>query len=136
MRSLPNCKWFNDDLILLPDILDKAWQVIRYVVNKIGSIPIRATKIKNIMSKRKRSLEQNYSVRVENMLPIEEGEYDEWTIEDGSFDSNDGKTVIMQYLLNDNKQIFKMDDGRYVLEVENEDGTLDYYYSEDIDDLL
>ena len=42
----------------------------------------------------------------------------------------------MQYLLNDNKQIFKMDDGRYVLEVENEDGTMDYYYSEDIDDLL
>ena len=31
----------------------------------------------------------------------------------------------MQYLLNDNKQIFKMDDGRYVLEVENEDGTMD-----------
>ena len=110
--------------------------MIKYVVNKIGSIPIRATKIKNIMSKRKRSLEQNYSVRVENMLPIEEGEYDEWTIEDGSFDSNDGKTVIMQYLLNDNKQIFKMDDGRYVLEVENEDGTMYYYYSEDIDDLL
>jgi hypothetical protein len=112
--------------------------VIKYVVNKIGSIPIRATihlKYK-IMSKRKRSLEQNYSVRVENMLPIEEGEYDEWTIEDGNFDSNDGKTVIMQYLLNDNKQIFKMDDGRYVLEVENEDGTMDYYYSEDIDDLL
>ena len=110
--------------------------MIKYVVNKIGSIPIRATKIKNIMSKRKRSLEWDYSVRVENMLPIEEGEYDEWTIEDGNFDSNEGKTVIMQYLLNDNKQIFKMDDGRYVLEVENEDGTMDYYYSEDIDDLL
>ena len=29
-----------------------------------------------------------------------------------------------------------MNDGRYVLEVENEDGTMDYYYSEDIDDLL
>lgn len=112
--------------------------MIKYVVNKIGSIPIRATiNLKDkIMRKRKRSLEHNYSVRVENMLPIEEGEYDEWTIEDGSFDSNEGKTVIMQYLLNDNKQIFKMDDGRYVLEVENEDGTMDYYYSEDIDDLL
>ena len=68
---------------------------------------------------------QGTSVRVENMLPIEEVENDEWTIEDGSFDTNDGKTVIMQYLLNDNKQIFKMDDGRYVLEVENEDGTMD-----------
>ena len=88
------------------------------------------------MSKRKRTLEWNYSVRVENMLPIEEVENDEWTIEDGSFDANDGKTVIMQYLLNDNKQIFKMDDGRYVLEVENEDGTMDYFYSEDIKDLL
>ncbi len=70
------------------------------------------------------------------MLPIEEVENDEWTIEDGSFAANDGKTVIMQYLLNDNKQIFKMDDGRYVLEVENEDGTMDYFYSEDIKDLL
>lgn len=49
MRSLPNCKWFNDDLILLPDILDKAWQVIRYVINKVGSIPIRVTKIKKYM---------------------------------------------------------------------------------------
>ena len=88
------------------------------------------------MSKRKRTLEWNYSVRVENMIPIEEVENDEWTIEDGSFAANDGKTVIMQYLLNDNKQIFKMDDGRYVLEVENEDGTMDYFYSEDIKDLL
>ncbi len=88
------------------------------------------------MSKRKRTLEWNYSVRVENMLPIEEVENDEWAIEDGSFAANDGKTVIMQYLLNDNKQIFKMDDGRYVLEVENEDGNMDYFYSEDIKDLL
>jgi hypothetical protein len=42
----------------------------------------------------------------------------------------------MPYLLNDNKQIFKMDDGRFVLEIENEDGDMDYFYSEDIEDLL
>ena len=64
-----------------------------------------------------KELEQDYSVRVENMVPLE-GEYDGWTIEDGDFYSNEGKTVIMPYLLNDNKQIFKMDDGRFVLEIE------------------
>jgi hypothetical protein len=82
-----------------------------------------------------KELEQDYSVRVENMVPLE-GEYDGWTIEDGDFYSNEGETVIMPYLLNDNKQIFKMDDGRFVLEIENEDGDMDYFYSEDIEDLL
>jgi hypothetical protein len=84
-----------------------------------------------------KELELDYSVRVENMVPLE-GEYDGWTIEDGDFYSNEGETVVMPYLLSDSdsKQIFKMDDGRFVLEIENEDCEIDYFYSYDIEDLL
>ena len=39
MRSLPNLKWVNDGKELLPDILDKVWQVSAQVINKVGSIP-------------------------------------------------------------------------------------------------
>lgn len=37
-------EWVNDGLILLPDILDKAWKVIKHVVSRVGSIPSLGTK--------------------------------------------------------------------------------------------
>ena len=83
-------------------------------------------------------LELDYNVRVDNMVHIE-GQYEKfgWIIEKGDFYSDEGKIVVMSYLLNKSKrqQIFKMDDGRFVLETENED-EVDYFYSYDIEDLL
>jgi hypothetical protein len=44
----------------------------------------------------------------------------------------------MNYLLNEdrNRQIFQMKDGRFVLEVENDELEVEYFYSYDINDLL
>ena len=83
-------------------------------------------------------LDSDYDMSVENMVPLT-GEYKGWTNEEGEFYllSNE-KLVKMPYLLNEDcdRQIFQMKDGRFVLEVENDEFEVEYFYSHDINDLL
>ena len=83
-------------------------------------------------------LDLEYDMTVENMVPLT-GEYKGWTNEEGEFYllSNE-KIVKMPYLLNEDcdRQIFQMKDGRFVLEVENDECEVDFFYSYDINDLL
>ena len=84
-------------------------------------------------------LDLDYDMTVDNMVPLT-GEYKGWTNEEGEFYLlSDEKLVKMPYLLNCNKQIFQMKDGRFVLEVENiesDEFEAEYFYSYDINDLL
>lgn len=84
-------------------------------------------------------LDLDYDMTVDNMVPLT-GEYKGWTNEEGEFYLlSDEKLVKMPYLLNCNKQIFQMKDGRFVLEVENiesDEFEVEYFYSYDINDLL
>ena len=83
-------------------------------------------------------LDVDYDMTVENMVPLTD-KYIGWSNEEGEFYLlGDAKLVKMPYLLNDagDKQIFKMKDGRFVLEVENDEFEVEYFYSYDINDLL
>lgn len=83
-------------------------------------------------------LDLDYDMTVENMEPLTD-KYNGWSNEEGEFYLlSDAKLVKMPYLLNDacDKQIFKMKDGRFVLEVENDEFEVEYFYSYDINDLL
>ena len=85
-------------------------------------------------------LEEDYRVIVDNMVPATDLPNNrEFIIDTATFYSfKDGKYVNMNVLTNeDDKQIFSMKDGRFVVEIENmDDGSVEYYYSEDINDLL
>lgn len=88
-------------------------------------------------------LEEDYNVIVDNMVPVQNLQNlpnnREFIVDTATFYSiSTSKPVSMNVLTNeDDKQIFAMQDGRFVLEVENfDDGSVEYYYSEDINDLL
>lgn len=82
-------------------------------------------------------LDLEYDMTVDNMVPLT-GEYKGWTNEEGEFYSPEEDVIKMNYLLNDDctRQIFQMKDGRFVLEVENDEFEVEYFYSYDINDLL
>ena len=85
-------------------------------------------------------LEEDYEVIVDNMVPAQDlPDNREFIVDTATFLSiKNGNSVSMNVLTNeDDKQIFAMKDGRFVLEIENfDDGSVEYYYSEDINDLL
>jgi hypothetical protein len=85
-------------------------------------------------------LEEDYKVIVDNMVPAQDLTNNrEFIVDTTTFYSiSTGKPVSMTVLTNeDDKQIFAMQDGRFILEIENfDDDSVSYYYSEDINDLL
>jgi len=83
-------------------------------------------------------LDSDYDMTVDNMVPLTD-KYTGWSNKEGEFFSpSDDDFIKMSCLLNDtcDKQIFKMKDGRFVLEVENDELEVEYFYSYDINDLL
>jgi hypothetical protein len=83
-------------------------------------------------------LDADYDMTVDNMESLTD-KYNGWSNKEGEFYLiSDDKFIKMPCLLNDagDKQIFKMKDGRFVLEVENDEFEVEYFYSYDINDLL
>ena len=82
-------------------------------------------------------LDSDYDMTVDNMVPLT-GEYKGWTNHEGEFYSPEEDVIKMNYLLNNdcNRHIFQMKDSRFVLEVENDEFEVEYFYSYDINDLL
>lgn len=89
-----------------------------------------------------KQLDDDYDVIVDKMIPIPTDVIDEaseFVIDNASFHSFiHNKIVTMQILTNDDdKQIFAMNDGTFILEVEDfETETVSYYQSRDINELM
>jgi hypothetical protein len=83
-----------------------------------------------------KELDFDYDLTVDNMVPITT-EYNGWENTEGEFYSiNKSGFVKMPLLSKDGKQIFQMKDGCYIIEIEDEEMNVDYFYSHDINDLL
>lgn len=86
----------------------------------------------------KNVLNINYDICVENMNDINE-EVGNFKLEKATFFNKKGQEENKTVLVFDNKQIYSMKDGKFVLEVEvNNDkgGYCEYFYSDNIKDLL
>lgn len=82
-------------------------------------------------------LEIDYDISVNNMQNITESKGNFKVVDSNFYDWSSEKEVKMKILSDDNgKQIFSMKDGKFVLEVEDENMEIDYFYSENIEDLL
>jgi hypothetical protein len=82
----------------------------------------------------KKELSDDYDISGLNMLDIEIG-INNFKVKDSEFFVPKGK-VNRKILVFDNMQIFKMNDGIFILEVEDyQESTVEYFYSEDIYDL-
>jgi len=89
---------------------------------------------KNLFNSNKKKLDDDYIISGENMLDITEpvGNFRIKTTKFGNF--QESKVKVLYHM---NKQIFSMKDGIYILEVENYlRGSVKYYYSTDINDLI
>jgi len=80
-----------------------------------------------------KELDDNYDISVELMKPMDYPVGD-WEVYSGEFMNKAGHMENMNYLSNSNKSIFSMKDGLFILEIET--GDVEYFYSEDINDLL
>ena len=84
----------------------------------------------------KKELSDDYDISGSNMLDIE-SDISYFKVKDSEFFIYPKGKVNKKILAFDNKQIFKMNDGIFILEVEDvQDGTVEYFYSEDIYDLI
>jgi len=86
----------------------------------------------------KKELSNRYDMSVENMLDISRTDSGEFVITEGEFYSNDPKIkkpIKKKILTCDNKQIFAMVDGKFILEIED-DGICEYFWSNNLHDLL
>lgn len=91
----------------------------------------------------KKELDLSYDVIVENMIPFTEGLSQQgMNLSETTFFNKKGKEVTMTVLRNEEepgsigcKQIFQMKDGKFILEIEDEEG-VEYFYSEKIEDLF
>jgi hypothetical protein len=86
-----------------------------------------------------KKLSNSYEISADNMISMSESyKVKGFNIIEGEFFSEyDGDIVPVNILESDNqdKQIFSMKDGTFILEAE-EDGDIEYYYSYNIIDLL
>ena len=82
----------------------------------------------------RKELSDDYDISGLKMLDIEIG-INNFKVKDAEFHVKKGK-VNRKVLAFDNMQIFKMNDGIFILEIEDyQEGTVEYFYSEDIYDL-
>lgn len=84
-------------------------------------------------------LNDNYDLSAKNMLNItDEYVHGKWKISSSKFYTEDG-TINIKVLVTSDRQIFQMNDGKFILEIENDyydNGSFSYYYSTNINDLL
>jgi hypothetical protein len=92
----------------------------------------------------KQELDYNYDINARNMTSFTEDQTSEgWVLSEAEFVPFDTDEEIKVTVLSNGvdvgecgaKQIFQMKDGKYILEVEDEEG-VEYFYSENIEDLL
>lgn len=92
----------------------------------------------------KKDLDSNYDIMADKMVSFTPEQLREgWVLYDAEFYSVKTRKVVKIQTLNNGievgecgaKQIFQMKDGKYILEVEDEDG-VEYFYSENIEDLI
>jgi len=84
----------------------------------------------------RKELSDDYDISGLNMLDIEIG-INNFKVKDAEFSIYPKGKVNRKILAFDNMQIFKMNDGIFILEVEDyQEGTVEYFYSEDIYDLI
>lgn len=91
----------------------------------------------------KKELSDDYEISVINMLDIEEG-IEGFKVKNAEFyvlkkplEPKRNKKILFRDIENHCEQIFHMNDGIFILEVENYfEGTTEYYYSENINDLI
>jgi len=84
----------------------------------------------------KKELSEDYEISATNMLDIEK-EISYFKIENSEFFIYPKGKLNRKILKHDNKQIFQMKDGIFILEVEDYiKSTCEYYYSKDITDLI
>ena len=86
----------------------------------------------------KKELDDNYDISVENMLDMTQ-EIGGFKLSEEEFSNKKSKLVKKNILRNEeeNKQIFSMKDGLFILEVEDvNEGTVEYFFSKDINDLI
>jgi len=85
----------------------------------------------------KKKLENSYDIDAIDMLDIKIT-YNNFILSEGEFYSNKkNKKINIKLLIKDDKTIFQMKDGKYVLEnINNDDMTSEYFYSYDINDLI
>jgi hypothetical protein len=86
----------------------------------------------------KKKLSFDYDISAKNMLDFtKDQEIADFKINVAEFFSDKGKNIKRTVLARDGEQIYHMTDGIYILEREDEDGEyVDYYYSENIKDLI
>ena len=83
----------------------------------------------------RKELSDDYDISGNNMLDIE-NDISCFKVKNSEFYVPKGK-VNRKILTFDNKQIFQMNDGIFILEVEDyQEGTVEYFYSKDIYDLI
>ena len=91
-------------------------------------------------------LDFDYDIDVKNMIPFTEDQAtNDWQLRNTTFFSLDGKKFKEIPMVNlgnginpgecGAKQIFQMKDGKFILEVEDEEG-VEYFFSENLQDLL
>ena len=86
----------------------------------------------------KKELRWDYNISAKNMLDFtKDQEIGDFKINVAEFADSKGKNIKRNVLAREGEQIFHMTDGIYILEKEDEDGEyVEYYYSENIEDLL
>tara|TARA_R110000772_G_scaffold20466_5_gene56916 strand:- start:76153 stop:76485 length:333 start_codon:yes stop_codon:yes gene_type:complete len=97
----------------------------------------------NITNESVMDLNNDYDINVDNMLDIStDKEDDKFKIESSEFYSESTEDYISKNILvweNDEPwhiyQIFSMTDGKFVLEIEDAEGDINYYYSNDLEEL-
>lgn len=91
----------------------------------------------------KKELSDAYDINVDKMINIKKpvGDFKVKTSEFGRMYKKGFKK--MDILVSNRKQIFKMNDGKYILEIENDysdpndsEWEIKYYYSENVKDLI
>lgn len=86
-----------------------------------------------------KELDIEYDINVSNMKNITENKGDFKIVESEFYDLRSGsdERIKMNVLSDGNgKQIFSMKDDKFILEVEDENMKINYFYSENLDDLI
>ncbi len=83
----------------------------------------------------KRKLPNSYDIAVDKMVDATiTQEKNGFKVKQGNFFNKSSVIVPRQILVKENKKIFFMKDGKFVLEVEQEEDVI-YFYSDNLDDL-
>ena len=85
----------------------------------------------------KKELSVEFEISVNDMTPIRET-VGEFKVSNETFYNDAFNEVQMDILVNESngEQIFKMKDGKFILEVEDGEGMVEYFHSDILEDLV